>query len=175
MKFHETPLYGAWIIEPEYITDERGFFARVFCRQEFTNLGLSPDFAQCSISFNQKAATLRGMHFQHAPFEEIKLVRCTAGAIYDVIIDLRAHSPSYKQWFSIELTQENRKMLYIPQGLAHGFQTLQDHTEVFYQISSPFVPKAASGVRWNDPAFAIAWPLPIQVISPKDQQYPLFA
>ncbi|MBS0603530.1 MAG: dTDP-4-dehydrorhamnose 3,5-epimerase [Verrucomicrobia bacterium] len=171
MKFQPLSLTGAYLIEPEPIADERGCFARIFCRQQFQDKGLNPNLEQCSISFNHRKGTLRGMHFQKAPHAESKLVRCTKGVIYDVIIDLRVDSPTYKKWEAILLSAENRSMLYVPEGFAHGFQTLVDNTEVFYQISSPFVPECASGVRWNDPAFKIAWPEEVTVISAKDQRY----
>jgi dTDP-4-dehydrorhamnose 3,5-epimerase len=174
MKFHETILQGVFLIEPEPIADERGFFARTFCRQEFVNHGLSASLDQCSVSFNKKRGTLRGMHFQLAPHDEIKLVRCTMGAIFDVVLDLRQDSQTYKKWIGVELTSENRKMLYIPPGCAHGFETLVDNTEVFYQIQGMFVPAAARGVLWNDPAFAIQWPIAAEVISEKDQKYAEF-
>ena len=175
MKLHPTQLSGAYIIELEPIEDERGSFARTFCVKEFSQAGLHSTFEQCSASFNKKKGTLRGMHYQINPHQEAKLVRCTMGAIYDVIIDLRSDSPTYKQWIGIELSAQNRKMLYIPEGFAHGFQTLADATEVFYQISNSFVPSSARGVRWNDFAFDIKWPHDQRTISLKDQQYPDFA
>ena len=175
MIFIKTELAGAVIIEPERLEDSRGFFARTWCQQEFTEQGLNPNLVQCNISFNKKRGTLRGMHFQEKPFEEAKLVRCTMGAIYDVIIDLRPMSITFKRWASVELTAENRRALYIPAGLAHGFQTLVDDTEVFYQMSESYQPESArGGVRWNDPAFAIVWPLLLTAISDKDQAYPDF-
>ena len=171
MIFKETELAGAFVIEPKTIPDDRGFFARTWCKREFEAQGLNPNFVQCNISFNIKKGTLRGMHYQIAPYEEAKLVRCTMGKIYDVIIDLRPDSPSFKQWFSSELSAENRKMHYVPEGFAHGFLTLQDSTEVFYQMSQFYEPEYARGVRWNDPAFNIAWPAEISVISEKDKHY----
>jgi dTDP-4-dehydrorhamnose 3,5-epimerase len=171
MKFNALPLLGAYLIEPDPIADERGYFARTFCREKFKEKGITAHLEQCSFSFNHKKATLRGMHFQKEPHGEAKLVRCTQGKIYDVIIDLRPHSPTYKKWEGVILSAENRHALFIPEGFAHGFQTLEDKTEVFYQISYPYVPSHASGVRWNDPAFAITWPLEVSVISCKDQQY----
>jgi len=174
MVFIETELKGVYIIEPERIKDERGFFARTWCKREFEAHGLNPNLVQCSISFNKKKGTLRGMHYQIAPYEETKLVRCTMGAIYDVIVDLIPESKTFKQWISIELTSENRKMLYIPEGLAHGFLTLTDNTEVFYQMSESYMPEYAKGVRWDDPAFGIHWPIDILVISKKDRQFPDF-
>jgi dTDP-4-dehydrorhamnose 3,5-epimerase len=174
MKFTETELKGSFIIEPEILEDERGFFARTWCRKEFEQQDLNPDLVQCNISFNRQRGTLRGMHYQDPPCEETKLVRCTLGAIYDVIIDLRPSSLTYKKWISMELTAENRKMIYIPEGFSHGFITLTDNTEVFYQMSEFYDPKYARGVRWNDPAFNIDWPHEVTVISEKDMQYPDF-
>jgi len=172
MRFIETELKGAFIVEPELLKDERGFFARTWCKKEFEQHGLLPDLVQCNISFNRHEGTLRGMHFQVAPCEESKLVRCTRGAIYDVIIDLRSNSPTLKKWVAVELTAENRKMLFIPQGFGHGFITLKDDTEVFYQMSEFYAPQCAGGVRWNDPAFDIDWPVEVKAISEKDMQYP---
>ncbi|OHB73247.1 MAG: dTDP-4-dehydrorhamnose 3,5-epimerase [Planctomycetes bacterium RBG_16_55_9] len=171
MLFTETRLKGVFIIEPERLEDERGFFARTWCRQEFQAHGLNPKLVQCSISFNRKSGTLRGMHYQAAPHAEAKLIRCTMGAIYDVALDLRPGSATFKQWTAVDLTAENRKMLYISEGIAHGFQTLADDTEVHYQISEHYSLEAARGVRWNDPAFGIRWPLPIVMISKRDQTY----
>ncbi|HJT24348.1 MAG TPA: dTDP-4-dehydrorhamnose 3,5-epimerase [bacterium] len=171
MKFTETKIKGAFVIEPEKIEDERGFFARTWDRKEFGAQGLNPNLVQCSISLNKKKGTLRGMHYQAAPHGEAKVVRCTMGAIYDVILDLRPQSPTFKQWFAVELSAENRKELYIPEGVAHGFQTLADNAEVSYQISEFHHPESARGVRWDDPAFKIQWPLPMSVISPKDSAY----
>lgn len=168
MIFTETKLSGAYVIDIEAIEDERGFFARSWCKNEFEKLGLNPKLVQCNISFNKKKGTIRGMHFQGSPYEEAKLVRCTRGSIYDVIIDLRSDSPTYLQWFSIELTSDNRKMLYIPEGFAHGFQTLEDNTEVFYQMSEYYHPENAKGIRWNDPTIDITWPLENPTISLKD-------
>lgn len=175
MKFTETKLKGAYIIEPEMLTDERGFFARSWCQKEFTERGLNPNLVQCNISFNPKKGTLRGMHYQAKPYEEAKLVRCTMGAIYDVIIDLRPDSPTFKQWVAVELTAENRKMLYIPEWMAHGFQTLVDNTEVFYQMSEFYHSESATGLRWDDPVFGIEWKKQQNlIISDKDLSYPLF-
>jgi len=170
--FTETKLKGAFIIDVEPIEDERGLFARSWCREEFKTHGLNPELAQCNISFNKKKGTLRGMHYQIPPHEEAKLVRCTMGAIFDVIIDLRPDSPTCKQWVGEELTAKNRKMFYIPEGFAHGFLTLEDATEVFYQMSAPYVPDSASGVRWDDPVFNIHLPEQPQIISQRDQSYP---
>ena len=174
MRFIETDLKPALIIESERQQDKRGFFARTFCSEEFTAHGLNPRVVQCSISFNHKRGTLRGMHYQIAPHEETKLVRCTRGAIYDVVIDLRPESPTWKQWMTMELTAENRKILYIPEGFAHGFQTLDDDTEVFYMMSDFYDSECSRGVRWDDPAFGIDWPHCERIISARDQQYPDF-
>lgn len=162
------------MIEPERLEDERGFFARAWCQREFESHGLSPRLVQCDISFNTKKGTLRGMHYQVAPHEEAKLVRCTMGAIYDVIINLRPDLPTFKQWVAVELTANNRRMLYVPEGFAHGFQTLVDHTEVSYQMTEFYHPESARGVRWDDPAFAIEWPLADPILSEKDRTYPDF-
>jgi len=172
--FKETRLKGAYIIEIDPLTDERGFFARSWCREEFKARGLNSRLVQCNISYNQRKGTLRGMHYQVAPYQEAKLVRCTRGAIYDVIIDLRPDSITFKQWVAVELSAENRKMIYIPEGFAHGFQTLEDGTEVFYQMSEYYHSECARGVRWDDPAFTIQWPEDERIISAKDRSYPLF-
>ena len=172
MIFTETKLKGSYIIEPDRLEDERGFFARTFCQEEFKAHGLNLQFVQCNISFNKRKGTLRGMHYQITPHEEEKLVRCTMGAVYDVIIDLRPDSPTFTQWVAIELTAENRKILFIPKGIAHGFQTLVDNTEIFYQMSEFYHPESARGVRWNDPLFGIEWPEPPTIISNKDSEYP---
>ncbi len=162
------------MIETDNRCDDRGFFARTFCQREFQDHGLNPRVAQCSISFNLRKGTLRGMHFQIAPYQESKLVRCTTGSIYDVIIDLRQNSPTYKQHFSVNLSAGNRKALYVPEGFAHGFQTLEDNSEVFYQISEFYAPECSRGVRWNDPAFAVQWPEDERIILERDQNYPDF-
>jgi len=175
MIFHETPLEGAVVIEPEQHQDDRGFFARTWCRREFEAHGLNPNLAQCGISFNKHRGTLRGMHYQASPHEEAKLVRCTQGRIYDVMVDLRPDSATFKQHLGVELAAQHRKMLYVPEGFAHGYLTLEDNTEVFYQISAFYVPEAARGVRWNDPTFGIVWPEPVRVIKERDQQYPDFS
>lgn len=172
MIFSQTALPGAFLIDPERLEDERGFFARSFCTTEFEAHGLHTACAQCNISFNPKRGTLRGMHFQLPPHQEAKLVRCTQGAIYDVIIDLRPESPTFRQYLGAELNAANRRMLYIPPGLAHGFQTLEHNTEVFYQMSAPYSPAAAAGIRYDDPAFSIPWPLPISSVSEKDLSFP---
>ena len=172
MIFQETTLKGAYIIEPERREDNRGFFARVWCRKEFLTKGLNGQLVQCNISYNKEKGTLRGMHYQVAPFAEIKLVRCTMGAIYDVIIDLRPQSPTYLQWVAVELTTENRKILYVPENFAHGYQTLVDDVEVFYQVSQFYVPDSEGGVCYDDPAFGIKWPMEVQVVSDKDRAWP---
>lgn len=174
MIFTETALSGAFLIEPERRDDERGFFARSWCRNEFEAHGMNPNLVQCNISFNVKKGTLRGMHFQAAPYEEAKIVRCTMGAVYDVMLDLRPASPTFKQWAAFELSAENRRMVYIPEGFAHGLQTLEDNCEVFYQMSEFYVWDAARGVRWDDPAFGIEWPQDERLLSGKDQNYPNF-
>lgn len=171
MKFIDTRFSGLYLIEPERLADDRGFFARTWCKREFIEHGLNPDLAQCNISFNRHRGTLRGMHHQVAPHEEAKVVRCTSGGIYDVVVDLRSESKTYKQWLSVELTADNRRMIFIPEGFSHGFMTLQDNTEVFYQMSTFYDPACARGVRYDDPAFGIKWPLEIAVISDKDRQY----
>jgi dTDP-4-dehydrorhamnose 3,5-epimerase len=174
MIFQQTGLKGAYIVDPERIEDDRGFFARAWCRREFAEHGLSTDLAQCNISFNRRKGTLRGMHFQTTPRAEARVVRCTAGAIYDVIVDLRPDSDTFKQWIGVELTAESRRLLYIPEGLAHGFLTLSDNVEVFYQMSEFYSAEHARGVRWNDPAFGIEWPGEVVVISERDRGYPDF-
>lgn len=168
MIFTETVLSGAFVVELDPMQDERGFFARSWCQQEFAAHGLNPNLVQCNISFNKKRGTLRGMHYQEKPHEEAKLVRCTRGAIYDVIIDLRPDSPTHRRWFGAELTADNYRMLYVPEGFAHGFQTLEDDSEVFYQMSVAHHPDAARGVRFDNPEFAIAWPIVDIIISPRD-------
>lgn len=173
MIFKETKLKGSFIIESEKLEDERGFFARAWCRKEFEAHGLNASPVQSNISFNVGKGTLRGMHYQISPHEETKLVRCTLGAIYDVIIDLRPDSSTYMEWISVELTMDNHKLLYVPEGFAHGYQTLADNTEVFYQVSQFHTPDSERGIRWNDPAFDINWPIvPERIISEKDQKWP---
>jgi dTDP-4-dehydrorhamnose 3,5-epimerase len=154
------------------VTDERGFFARTWCREEFADHGLTPELAQCSISFSHRKGTLRGLHYQAAPHQEAKLVRCTRGAIWDVALDLRRDSPTYRAWFGVELSAANRAALYIPEGCAHGQLTLSDDSEVLYQMSAPYVPSAARGVRYDDPAFGIEWPGEVVVINDRDASYP---
>src|SRR5690242_13645539 len=171
MIFHRTKLPGVVEIDLDLHRDDRGFFARSWCQKEFEAEGLNPSTVQCNVSFNEKKGTLRGMHFQAAPSSEAKLVRCTQGAIYDVVIDLRTESPAYKQWVGVELSGENRRMLYIPEGCAHGFLTFEDKTEVFYQMSEFYHPELARGVRWNDPAIQIVWPAAVEVISERDRTY----
>lgn len=174
MIFAETELTGAYIITPERFEDERGFFARTWCQQEFAFHGLDCRLVQCNISFNREKGTLRGMHYQAAPYAETKLVRCTMGTVYDVIVDLRPDSRTFKQWIAVELSADNRQMLYVAAGLAHGFQTLEPNTEVLYQMSEFYVPASVRGVRWNDPAFGIQWLLKVQAISDRDRTYPDF-
>lgn len=174
MRFIVTALRGAFLIEPERHTDERGFFARTWCRREFAEHGLNPDLDQCSLSFSQRRGTLRGMHYQRPPMAEAKLVRCTRGAIHDVIIDLRPDSPTFTQHLAVELTAESRLALYVPEGFAHGFQTLADETEVFYQMTQFYSPEHSAGVRWDDSAFGIAWPPAERTISARDRQWPDF-
>jgi dTDP-4-dehydrorhamnose 3,5-epimerase len=174
MTFVETAVQGVFHVCPERKEDERGFFARTWCPREFETNGLNPRLAQCSISFNAKKGTLRGMHFQDAPFQEAKLVRCTSGAMYDVAVDLRPGSPTFRRWASALLSSENRNMLYIPEGCAHGFLTLDDNCEVFYQISEFYSPNHGRGVRWDDPAFGIDWPGEVKVIAERDRTYPDF-
>ncbi|AMV24297.1 dTDP-4-dehydrorhamnose 3,5-epimerase [Gemmata sp. SH-PL17] len=173
MRFLSTELPGVFVIEPEPRADDRGLFARTYCRDEFAAHGLCTDWVQCNVSFNTRAGTLRGMHWQSAPHEEVKLVRCTSGAALDVIADPRPDSPTYRKWVAVEITAENRRAVYIPGGLAHGFQTLADGTELFYQMSAFYVADAARGARWDDPALGIAWPACAQrVIAPRDLSFP---
>ena len=174
MIFTPTPLAGAFVIELERREDERGFFARSFCQREFAEHGLNPHLAQCNVSFNAQRGTLRGMHYQAAPHEEAKLVRCTQGAVWDVIVDLRRDSPTFKHWHGVELSAANRRGLYIPEGLAHGFQTLSDDAELLYLMSEFYEQDTARGVRWDDPAFGIEWPLPNPRISERDRSFPRF-
>lgn len=174
MLFHKTAISGAFLIELEKFSDPRGYFARTWCSKEFAEHGLNPELVQCNTSFNHRAGTLRGMHYQAEPHGEDKLVRCTRGSIYDVIIDLRTDSPTYLHHVAEILTEDNGRMLFIPRGLAHGFLTLDDDTEVFYQMSAFFEGSAARGVRWNDPAFGLPWPTDVSVISDRDANYPDF-
>jgi dTDP-4-dehydrorhamnose 3,5-epimerase len=174
MIFKDTGIDGVLVIEPERHEDERGFFARTWDPDEFAERGLNPDLAQCSISFNRTRGTLRGLHYQAPPHEEAKLVRCTAGAIFDVAVDVRPGSSTFTDWFGVELSAENRLALYVPEGCAHGFLTLADDSEVHYQISQAYVPDAGRGVRWDDPAFRVRWPGEVVVINDRDASYPDF-
>jgi len=175
MRFTETRIPGAYIIDTDRFADERGFFALTWARDEFAAQGLNPNLAQCNLSYNQRAGTVRGMHWQAPPYAETKLVRCVRGGIYDVIVDIRNDSPAYLRWVGVELTAENRRALYIPEGCAHGFQTMEDATEVFYMITERYTPTAARGMRWNDPAIGVTLPLDVAVISERDAHYPDFA
>lgn len=174
MIFTETKLTGAFLIEPDRKEDNRGFFARVFCVEEFRTHGLNPQISQCSISFSRRRGTLRGMHWQAAPKAEAKLIRCTRGAIFDVIVDLRAGSPTRLQHVAAELNKRNQNMFFVPEGFAHGFQTLADDTEVYYQMSESYAPESGCGARWNDPAFAIRWPVPDPILNDRDRSWPDF-
>jgi dTDP-4-dehydrorhamnose 3,5-epimerase len=175
VRFLETPLPGAYVLEPERASDERGFFARVWCAKELAEHGLESMWVQSSISHNEKAGTLRGMHYQAGPHAETKLVTCTGGAVHDVIVDLRPAQPTFRQWFALELSAENSKTLYVPRGFAHGFMTLQDDSVVQYHMSDYFVADSARGVRWDDPAIGIVWPAAPAVISERDRSYPEFS
>lgn len=175
MRIAPTPLAGVHLVEPEPVPDTRGFFARLVCADSFAAHGMVAEFPQCSVSWNRVAATLRGLHWQAAPHAEAKLVRCTRGAVFDVAVDLRPNSPSYRRWVARELSAENRLALYIPAGCAHGFLTLVDDTELFYQISAPHVPDAARGLRWNDPEIGIDWPMKPAVMSERDAALPDWA
>jgi dTDP-4-dehydrorhamnose 3,5-epimerase len=171
--FAESSVRGAFVVELEPREDERGFFARAWCAREFGDHGLSTRIAQANIAFNERVGTLRGLHFQRTPHQEAKLVRCTRGAIYDVVVDLRRESPTHAQWAGVELTADNRRMLYVPEGCAHGYQTLADATEVLYQVSEFYAPESEGGARWDDPAFAIEWPAVAQrILSAKDASWP---
>ncbi len=171
MRFISTALAGAYVIEQERHADERGFFARTWCARELEEHGLEPRLAQCSVSFNHRHGTLRGLHYQAPPFAEVKLVRCTRGALFDVAVDLRPDSPTFRRSVGVELTPENGRALYVPRGFAHGFLTLADGTEVAYQVSAPYDPQAARGARWDDPFLGVVWPAPVQVIAPRDRDY----
>jgi dTDP-4-dehydrorhamnose 3,5-epimerase len=175
LNFMPTPLAGAFVIDLKRLEDDRGFFARSFCREEFIQNGLNPEVAQCNISFNPSRGTLRGMHYQADPHAEAKLVRCTQGAIWDVIVDLRPSSPGYKQWFGTELSAATRRAIYVPQGFAHGFQTLTDDAEVLYMMAEFYHPESARGVRWDDPAFGIEWPIANPSMSDRDRSFALLA
>ncbi len=172
MIFTPTPLHGSYLIDIGKIEDERGFFARAWCREEFENHGLRARFTQINVGLNTWKGTLRGMHYQVEPHAEVKVVRCTRGKVFDVIVDLRPGSPTYKRWFGAELSAENHRMIYIPEGFAHGYLTLTDQAEIYYLVSTPYAPDAARGVRYNDPAFGIAWPGAITTISEKDASWP---
>jgi dTDP-4-dehydrorhamnose 3,5-epimerase len=173
MIFTKTNIPGAWIIDISPIPDDRGLFAMTWLPGEFTKRGLDPALAQCNLAWNHKRGTLRGMHFQTAPHEQVKIIRCTRGALLDVIIDLRPASPAFRKWEAVELSGDNRRMFYMPAGVAHGYLTLTDGAEAYYHASTPWVPQAESGVRWNDPAFGIEWPFEPVVISGKDATWPL--
>jgi dTDP-4-dehydrorhamnose 3,5-epimerase len=172
MTFLETSLEGAYVIEPKKIADDRGFFARAFCSGELRAQGLNGEIAQANMAYSRKRGTLRGLHFQERPHAEVKIIRCTRGAMYDVIVDLRPSSPSWKQWFGVELTQSNHRMLYVPEGFGQGYVTLEDDTEMCYSTSEFYHPEVASGVRYDDPAFQIVWPIGISVISEQDRRWP---
>lgn len=174
MRLIRAGLEGVYLIEIDRLEDDRGFFARTWCRTELRLLGLESELVQSSVSFNTRKGTLRGMHFQLPPFEEAKYVRCTLGAVYDVVLDLRAASSTYRKWAGFELSAENRRSVYVPKGCAHGFQTVEENTELFYQMTESYHPEAASGVRWDDPAFGISWPLPQPILSEADRSYPDF-
>lgn len=171
MNFRELFLKGAWILEPQKLEDERGFFARVFCVDEFLKHGLKTNLVQCNISQNKKRGTLRGLHYQMAPHAEVKIVRCTRGSIFDCIVDLRSASATYLQWIGMELSAENCQMLYVPEGFAHGYQSLTDDSEIFYQTTAAYCSKAERGLRYDDPAINIRWPLPVSAISEKDRGF----
>jgi len=175
MHFHQIALSGVYLIEPAPHVDERGFFARTYCEREFAEHGLCTTWVQCNLSHNERAGTLRGMHWQEAPHGEEKLVRCTRGAVFDVVVDMRADSPTFLRHFGVELSEENGHALYIPRGFAHGFLTLRDSTQVFYQMGGFHTPEAARGARYNDPVLNIAWPRPVAVISDRDRDYPDFS
>ncbi|MBI4294374.1 MAG: dTDP-4-dehydrorhamnose 3,5-epimerase [Betaproteobacteria bacterium] len=172
MRFVETGLPGAFLIEIDPLVDGRGLFARTYCEREFRDRGIGMRMVQCSTSFNARRNTVRGMHFQAEPFAEDKLVRCTRGAIYDVIVDMRQGSPTRLKWFAAELSQDNRRSIFLPKGFAHGFKTLTDHSEIFYQMSAFYEPAAGQGVRWNDPALNIDWPEGEPLLSERDKNYP---
>jgi dTDP-4-dehydrorhamnose 3,5-epimerase len=173
LRFTPTPLAGAYVVELERLEDERGFFARSFCQDEFRRHGLKPAIAQCNVSWNRRRGTLRGLHFQAAPHEEAKVVRCTRGAVWDVIVDLREGSPTRLRWHAQELNADNRLAFYVPEGFAHGFQTLADDSEVLYQMSESYHPGLARGLLWDDPKLGIRWPLPDPILSPRDRSYAL--
>ncbi len=173
MTFESTAVDGAYVVQMERIVDERGFFARAWCRREFAERGIDVSFVQENIGYSRRAGTLRGLHFQRAPHDEVKLVRCTAGAVWDVAVDLRSESPTYRRWAGVELSAKARNMLLVPAGCAHGYLTLVDGAEITYLTSQFYEPGAATGVRFDDPAFAIAWPRPVEVVSEQDRAWPL--
>ena len=175
MKFIETDIYGVVVIELEKHEDDRGWFARAWCREEFTAHGLPIDFVECNLSYNEKRSTLRGMHFQSPPHVEAKLVRCVVGAVHDVALDLRPDSPTFRQSIGVELSAARGRAVFLPEGIAHGFQTLTDHSTLFYQMSSAYSPEGAAGVRWDDPAFGIEWPLTNPIVSVRDQAFDLYS
>lgn len=172
MKAVKTTLSGLWLFEVSPSEDQRGLFARTFCEKTFKELGLQIHFPQCSTSFNARTGTVRGLHWQASPHDEIKVIRCTRGKVFDVIVDLRSDSKTYLKWESFELSADNRRSLYVPAGCAHGFQSLEDKSEVYYMISAEFHPESARGLRWDDPKISLRWPLPVAVISERDQQWP---
>jgi dTDP-4-dehydrorhamnose 3,5-epimerase len=173
MTFEETTVSGALVVAPQRIQDERGYFGRIWCRRELSERGLNADVVQSNVGFSQRKGTLRGLHFQRDRHAEVKIVRCTRGAVFDVVVDLRPGSPSYRRWYGVELTPENGKMIYVPEGCAQGYLTLTDDSEIYYHTTAFYAPEFASGVRYDDPAFGIVWPLPVSVISPQDQRWPL--
>jgi dTDP-4-dehydrorhamnose 3,5-epimerase len=175
MIFRETSIPGAYVIEPQRIEDHRGFFARIWCQRELVQQGLKADLSQTNVCFSHQRGTLRGVHFQHPPHAEVKIVRCTRGIVFDVIVDLRPDSPTWKRWFGIELSEDNRRTLYVPEGCAQGSITLADDTEIYYHASQPYHPESATGVRYDDPEFSIAWPIAVEVISSQDRAWPDYA
>ena len=174
MKFRETKIAGSWVVDMELIQDDRGFFSRAWCEEEFASYGITNSLSQANISFSKSVGTIRGMHFQNGEYSETKAVRCLRGAVFDVVLDLRPNSPTYCQWYGQELSAENRRMLVVPEGCAHGFQALCDDSEMYYLMSKPYVEESHSGVRYNDPAFNICWPLDLSNISDRDANYPDF-
>ena len=174
MIFEKIKIAGAWMVGLNRLGDDRGFFARAWCREEFAAKGITAELSQANLSFTQHAGTVRGMHFQNEPNAEMKAVRCVRGAIFDVVLDLRQESPTFRQWTGVELNAENRQMLVVPEGCAHGFQTLLDDTEVYYLVSASYSEESEEGIRWDDPAFNVQWPLPVSRISAKDKEYPNF-
>jgi dTDP-4-dehydrorhamnose 3,5-epimerase len=173
MRFNETAIDGSYLVDIEPRGDHRGFFARLWCREEFSRHGLTADFVQCNGSYSAQSGTLRGLHYQTRPFEEVKLVRCIRGSIFDVVVDLRRDSRTYRRWLGVTLTADERRMMYVPRGCAHGYLTLEDHSEVEYPVSEFYKPEAERGLRWDDPAFGIKWPAPgVQNVSSKDGAWP---